>query len=87
MKRMLILVCLILGACSTSIPMVQKWPEPPVSLSSPPDLDTLQRGAKLSDMLHAVNCNAGKYYDAAARLTAWNQWYTEQQKIFNQNHK
>ncbi|NTU49517.1 MAG: hypothetical protein HGA87_01240 [Desulfobulbaceae bacterium] len=87
MKRMLILVCLILGACSTSIPMVQKWPEPPCSLEQPAPLDTLWSGAKLSDMLKVVNSNNGKHFDSNDRLSAFIYWYTEQQKIFNQNHK
>lgn len=71
-----------LSGCSTSVPVIPKWPEPPCSLEQPAPLDTLKKGTKLSDMLDVVNLNNGKHKDSNARLSAFISWYIENKKIF-----
>ena len=38
---------------------------------------------KIADLLTTVNDNNATYYEVANRLKAWQQWYREQKKIFD----
>jgi hypothetical protein len=38
---------------------------------------------KITDLLTTVNDNNATYYEVANRLKAWQQWYKEQKKIFD----
>lgn len=82
-----ILLLILCVGCSTTVPVVQQFPKPPVDLIDPAELDMLQQGAKLSDLLQNVNTNYSKYHKSAARLRAWNEWYRAQKKLFNDRAK
>ena len=75
MKRFAVLIFLALSACSTTIPVPQRFPPPPTDLVDPEPLDTLKAGATLTDLLHTVNQNHSKYHITAGRLRSWNEWY------------
>ncbi len=49
-----------------------------------PSLSTLDTTpTKLSDLLENANLNYGKYHELAAKYSAWQTWYMEQQKLFD----
>ena len=87
MKRLLIpLMVLALTGCSTVVPVTMKFPEPPPSLMEPPEkLSTLKKDkVELSDIIENTNDNAGKYYKLREKYRAWQEWYSEQKKIFEE---
>lgn len=84
MRFIVLLSMLILGGCSTVIPVTRKFPEPPSDLTMPSKLKTLDPNTtKLSDLLQNANDNYGVYYELKAKNEAWIQWYIEQKKIWN----
>lgn len=86
MKKLLLIIFIsALSACSTTAPVVMKFPDIPQALKEPAGkllpLDTSKK-VELSDIIENVNENAGKYYELRERYNAWIEWYTEQKKIF-----
>lgn len=83
MKYILILV-LGLAGC-TSVPVSPKWPDIPVSLGKPcAPLKLTPSTEKLSVVLDTVVDNYALYHECALRVEGWNEWYTEQKKIYNE---
>lgn len=68
--------------CSTTVPVVAKFPEPPKYVEACPQLEKLNQDAKLSDVATTVNDNYTLYYKCAVKNDAWNEWYQEQKRIF-----
>ena len=86
MKKLLLIIFIsALSACSTTAPVVIKFPDVPQALKEPAGkllpLDTTKK-VELSNIIENVNENAGKYYELRERYNAWIEWYTEQKKIF-----
>lgn len=42
---------------------------------------------KVPELLTTVNENYGTYHEVVARLKAWQDWYKEQKKLFEESHK
>lgn len=82
MKRCAVLLFFALGACSTTVPVTQRFPPPPTDIVEPEPLDTLKAGASLTDLLHAVNQNNTRYHINASRLRSWNEWYKKMSDSF-----
>ena len=84
MKFLLIPLILALSACSTTVPVVAKFPQAPGTLVQEPcpDLKKLQDEAKLSDVAKTVTVNYSEYYMCAIKLEAWQRWYREQKVIY-----
>lgn len=85
MKRCLsILAVVVLAGCSTAVPVVAKFPEPPGrgAMTRCPDLQKLSEDAKLSDVSRTVNINYGTYWECAVRADTWQEWYEIQKRIF-----
>ena len=87
MKKLLLIVFIsALTACSTTAPVIAKFPEVPEVLTQPADklkpLDTSKK-VELSDIIENANENAGKYYSLREKYNAWIEWYNSQQKIFD----
>ena len=84
MKFLLIPLILALSACSTTVPVVAKFPQAPGTLVQEPcpDLKKLQDEAKLSDVAKTVTVNYSEYYMCAIKLEAWQRWYREQKGIY-----
>jgi len=85
MKKLLLIIFIsTLTACSTTAPVVMKFPDVPQALKEPAGklspLDTSKK-IELSDIIENANENAGKYYELRERYNAWIEWYTEQKKI------
>ena len=84
MKLLLIPLILLLGACSTTVPVISKFPQAPGTLvqESCPNLQKLEESAKLSDVAKTVTVNYAEYYLCAVKLEAWQRWYREQKTIY-----
>ena len=80
-----IILAFLMTGCSTTAPVVMKFPDVPQALKEPAGklspLDTSKK-IELSDIIQNANENAGKYYELRERYNAWIEWYTEQRKIF-----
>jgi hypothetical protein len=84
MKFLVIALALALSACSTTVPVVAKFPAAPGTLVQEPcpDLKKLEEQAKLSDVAKIVTVNYSEYYMCAIKLEAWQRWYREQKIIY-----
>ena len=81
MKYLLLL--LIVTGCSTTVPVVAKFPEIPEKLLVKcPQLEKLEEEPKLSDISKTITKNYTTYYECAVRDDAWIEWYQTQKQIF-----
>ena len=70
-------------ACSTTVPVVAKFPEVPEKLlTTCPQLEKLEEDSKLSDISKTITKNYTTYYECAVRDDAWIEWYKIQKQIF-----
>lgn len=82
MKLAVLLIALLTG-CSTTVPVVMKFPEPPKFVrESCPNLQKLKDDAKLSDVSRTITLNYTTYYECAVKNDAWIEWYGVQKNIF-----
>lgn len=79
----LILVAFLLG-CSTTAPVVQKFPDVPKALVEKCESLKKVEGDRvaITEMLKVVVQNYGMYYECAAKVDGWNDWYLEQKRIY-----
>ena len=84
-----VIIALLLSGCSTVVPVVAKFPEPPAkgAMTACPALQKLNDDAKLSDVANTVTVNYGTYYECAVRADAWQEWYAIQRIIFEKAGK
>jgi hypothetical protein len=75
----------LLAGCGTTAPVVMKFPDAPEALMQPADkLSPLtNEKPELSDIIENANENAGKYYSLREKYRAWQEWYTQQKRIFD----
>lgn len=80
---LLVIMLIAMTGCSTTVPVVAKFPEPPkYSMNKCPQLEKLNDDAKLSDVAKTVTNNYGTYYECAVKNDAWIEWYEIQKRIF-----
>lgn len=78
-----IIALLLLSGCSTTVPVVAKFPDAPLELTEKcQDLKPLSADAKLSDVAKSVTGNYTLYYECATKYDAWIEWHSRQKKIF-----
>ncbi len=82
MKYLLIGLAVLLTGCSTTVPVVAKFPEPPKFSEACPKLQKLNNDAKLSDISTTVNANYSAYYECSMKVDTWREWYEVQKRIF-----
>jgi alpha-L-arabinofuranosidase len=86
MKLYTILLSLLLVGCSTTVPVVAKFPEAPKSLTE--NCSPLKKieGETVSivDLHKVVVENYTTHHECAVKVDAWNEWYTKQKKIFEE---
>jgi hypothetical protein len=86
MKRYSLLLTILLAGCSTTVPVVAKFPEVSPSLKGAcPELKTIE-GDKVSivDLHKTVVENYTQYHECATKVEGWNEWYIQQKKIFDE---
>jgi len=78
------LIFLMLHGCSTTVPVVAKFPDIPQKLMVKcPPLDKIEeKETTLSDVTKTVTKNYNTYYECAVKDDAWIEWYQIQKKIF-----
>jgi hypothetical protein len=83
MKYLTILFAVLLTGCSTTVPVVAKFPEVPEKLMVKcPQLNKVSDDAKLSDITKTITINYTEYYTCAVKNDAWIEWYEIQKNIF-----
>jgi hypothetical protein len=83
MKSVIILSLLFLTGC-VATPVARNFPDAPASLTTACEqLTTAPITDKLSVIISNVTTNYGKYHECSYKVDAWNNWYTEQKKIFD----
>jgi hypothetical protein len=85
MKYLILCLALLISACSTTVPVKQEFPvAPKILLERCPDLLIIDDGKNsLRDMLKIVIQNYSLYYQCAEKTHGWQDWYTQQKKIFD----
>lgn len=79
----LLLVVFLMTGCSTTVPVVAKFPDvPPRLLVKCPNLEKLDEQPKLSDIAKSVTNNYTTYYECAVKNDGWIEWYQIQKQIF-----
>jgi hypothetical protein len=83
MKYIVLSLALVLAACSTA-PVKQKFPEVPKALIE--RCESLKKiegdSVAITEMLKVVVQNYSMYYECAAKVDGWNDWYLEQKRIY-----
>lgn len=82
MKYTTIALLLSLTGCATSVPVVAKFPDSPKHVETCQPLETVPADVKLSGLTTTVTKNYSNYYECAAKVDAWNEWYEKQKRIF-----
>jgi hypothetical protein len=78
-----ILVTMFMMGCSTTVPVVAKFPQAPERLMQPcSQLEKLENEAKLSDVAKSVTNNYTKYHECSIQNESWIEWYKTQKQIF-----
>jgi hypothetical protein len=83
MKYIVLSLALVLAACSTA-PVKQKFPEVPKALVERCESLKKIEGDRvaITEMLKVVVQNYGMYYECAAKVDGWTDWYLEQKRIY-----
>jgi hypothetical protein len=89
LTRTLLLTTLVLGGCSTAVPVTARFPEPPGRLATTPcpALQRLGDTPNISDVSRTVTMNYTTYYECQVKTDAWIEWYQIQKHIFEQAGK
>ncbi len=84
MKYISLILVTLLSACSTPVPVTQKFPEVPKALVERCESLKKIEGDRvaITEMLKVVVQNYGMYYECAAKVDGWNDWYLEQKRIY-----
>jgi hypothetical protein len=78
-----LIALLILSGCSTTVPVVAKFPKVPSELMEKcQELKTISDDAKLSDVTKTVVMNYTLYNECSIKVDAWSEWYETQKKLF-----
>jgi hypothetical protein len=77
---------IVLVGCSTTVPVKRTFPSVPEALLKECGaLNTINKPeVKLSELMDTVAKNYGKYHECAAITEAWQDWYRDQKKVFDE---
>ena len=82
--KYLLLPLLLLTGCSTTVPVVMKFPDAPAELTAPcAELEQTPAGTtQLSKTLEVVVKNYSKYHECKTKTDAWIEWHKTQKQIY-----
>lgn len=85
MKYLIFSISLALSACTTTVPVKQKFPESvPELMKQCKELYQVEPGKNsITDLLKTVINNYVLYHECSNRVDGWRDWYNEQKIIFN----
>ena len=80
-----LLILLLLAGCSTTVPVKQKFPNATPELMKKCESLKKIEGDKvaITEMLKVIVQNYSLYYECSTKVDGWQDWYTEQKKIFD----
>ena len=80
-----IFLAMLVTACSTTVPVTQKFPEAPQQLQQLcKPLELAQDNTTLSQLTKTVVNNYSEYHLCSDRVENWQLWYTKQKQIFEE---
>ena len=84
MKLYGLLLIALLSGCSTTVPVVAKFPDAPKSLTEKcPSLKKVETDpVSIVDLHKTVVENYTLYHECAIKVEEWNEWHVKQKKIF-----
>lgn len=84
MKLLTPLLLVLLVGCS-AVPVARKFPEVPTAITEKCENLKKIEGDKvaITEMLKVIVHNYTLYYECSTKVEGWNDWYTEQKKIFD----
>lgn len=84
MRILATFVTLLLVGCSTTVPVVAKFPDAPAELKElcPPLKKIEGDTVSIVDLHVRVVENYTQYYECAVKVEEWNAWHARQKKIF-----
>jgi hypothetical protein len=87
--RYWLLLTVFLAACSTSVPVKQKFPAAdPFMFEAAPKLEMLPPDTTDLDKLISNSAeNYGRYRELVKRYELWQEWYTKQKENFESAYK
>ena len=87
--RYFLLLTVFLAACSTPVPVKQKFPAAdPFMFEAAPKLETLPPDTTdLDKLLSNSTDNYGKYRELVQRYEMWKEWYIKQKENFDGAYK
>lgn len=78
----------MLSGCSLfsrQVPVTAKFPDRPEMLAQQcEELKEAVQGMSLTDFTKTLVENTVKYHECKLKVKGWNDWYTEQKKIFEE---
>lgn len=88
-KNILLLFTLLLLAGCAAVPVQSSFPDAPEALMRPCEkLDTIPADeVKFSAFLKVVTKNYKKAHNCSDEVAAWQEWYQDQKKIFEEAQK
>lgn len=86
MKKLTLLLSFLLVGCSTTVPVVAKFPKVPAELTQKCEPLKKIEGDQISivDLHVRVVENYTQYHECALKVEEWNTWYVQQKKIFEE---
>jgi hypothetical protein len=84
MKLFSILIFALLTGCSTTVPVVAKFPDAPKTLTERcPALQKIESDPTTIVDLHKIVVeNYTSYHECAVKVDQWNEWHVKQKKVF-----
>ena len=84
MKLTSLVLAVFLVGCATPVPVSQRFPDVPKDLVERCESLKKIEGDRvaITEMLKVVVQNYGMYYECAAKVDGWNDWYQEQKRIY-----
>ena len=86
MRSLLITTIFLAGCATQAVPIKPKFPEAIQSLKAPcSELKEIPpETTKLSEAISIIAQNYGIYHECKIKVDLWNEWYTEQKKIYDE---
>jgi hypothetical protein len=85
----ILLTSIFLSACTTVVPVKQKFPEAPKALleKCPDLLQANDNATDISEFLKVIIRNYQLYYECSNKNDGWIDWYSTQKKIMDKSNK
>jgi len=89
MKILTLLLSFLLIGCTTTVPVVAKFPDTTKTLTEKcaPLKKIESENVSIVDLHKTVVENYTQYYECSLKVDGWNEWYKQQSEIFNKVSK